>query len=557
MPPKPQATIADTSVAALSTTSLATSLAATTPSPQVAQSEVLPPPDSTTVAPFTTIGIVSGLGAIPTQTNTDGSTTTVVAVPSSGSGSNGNGSTIAVAGGVIGGVALVSLVAFFIWFWRRRILKRRRSTLLTPLTPDPSFGIGRGEKQNFYIRQDSIGPTPRSTKVKAAFRNQYGRVRGRFDTLARSGSISSISSHSSARSVDMNRGNSQFMDTPPIMGREGKNSSALSARKDNDMTIKERIMGVWARFKGSRVQDSLDDRNDIFAARGLDGAVKEKQAPRTRPLTNKPDFLTLLNMDDGELDREAQRRRISRTRGGSEGSGLRGLSLDFGADPFSDVNALAQSDIKVAPLVVSRGNNPFSDANAINAPPKPSTYVNDIRHSRNLSMTGSSTAGLNKAYDIQDLRIAKNGPRPLSGANAAGPQGSFYVRDSAGSFDSFITKRDKFRSDPFDLEQLSSQVSDSMPSYLSRPPLAPSRPTAAHTRNVSDGSSKYSSGISDETFDEWSDPGPDVGPGAQSVYGVSRRSSTAAGQQQPYSDGSAAGSRRTSQGGSVKMGYAL
>lgn len=340
------------------------------------------------------------------------------------------------------------------------------------------------------------------------------------------------------------------------MGRDRKNSSSLSSRRDKDMTFKERIMGVWARFNGSRAQDSMDDRNDIFAARGLDGGMKEKQAPKTRPLTNKPDFLTLLNMDDGELDREAQRRRVSRTRGGSEGSGLRGLSLDFGQDPFSDANALPYSNPKAAPLVVSGANNPFSDANAIQAPPKPSTYVNDIRHSRNLSMTGSSAAGLSKAYDIQGLRVANNVSRPPSGATAAGPHESFYVRDSAGSFDSFITKRDKFRSDPFDLEQLSSQVSDSMPSYLSRPPIAPSLPAPAHTRNVSDGSSKYTSGISDDTFDEWSDPGPDVGPGAQSIYDASRRDSTAAGYQ-PYPNKSEAGSRRTSQGGSVKMGYAL
>lgn len=501
----------------------------------------------------------------PTSSNSNsaGSTAAVVAVPSKGSsGGNGNGSTIAVAGGVIGGVALISLIAFFIWFWRRRVLKRRRSTLLTPLTPDPSFGVGRGEKRSYYIRQDSIGPTPRSTKVKAALRNQYGRVRGRFDTLARSGSVSSVSSHSSSRSVDMNRGNSQFMDNSPIMGRERKNSSALSTGSGKDLTIKERVMDIWARFRSPRVQDSgLSDRNDIFAARGLDGGMKEKQMPRARPLTNKPDFLTLLNMDDGELDREAQRRRVSRARGGSEATGLRGLSLDFGENPFSDVNALT-NNAKPAAFVVSGPNNPFSDANAINAPPQPSTYVSDIRRSRNLSVSGSSTAGLSKAYDLQGLRVANNVSRPPSGVGAAGPPESVYARDSTGSFESFTTKRDKFRSDPFDLEQLSSQVSESMPSYLSRPPFTPARPPAAHTRNVSNGSegsygsSKYTSGFSDGTLDEWSDPGPDVGPGAQGILDASRRSSTAAAYQ-PYSDNSDAGSRRTSQGGSIKMGYAL
>lgn len=297
-------------------------------------------------------------------------------------------------------------------------------------------------------------------------------------------------------------------------------------------------MGVWGRFRGSRQQDSgkVDrDRNDIFAARGIDGGMKEKQTPRARPLTNKPDFLTLLNMDDGELDREAQRRRISRARGGSEGSGVGGLSLNFGDNPFSDANALAFSNPRAAPPVASGPNNPFSDANAIKAPPQPSTYVNDIRRSRNQSF-GGSMAGFGNTYDLQGLRVANGSSRPPSGATGAGPHESFYPRDSTTSFESFTTKRDKFRSDPFDLEQLS----ESIPGSFNLAALA--MPSAVHTRNISNGgSSKYSSGISTGSLDEWSDPGPDVGPAVNGKLG----------------DASGSGSRRKSQGGSVKMGYAM
>lgn len=501
--------------------------------------------------------------------------------------SNGNGSTVAVAGGVVGGVALVSLIAFLIWFWRRRSAKRHRDTLLTPLSADPSFGRDiRNEKTPYLIHRDSIGPTPRSTKVKAALRAQYGRVRGRFDTLARSTSVRSNGSHSSGPSVDMNRGNSQFMDSSPISTHQRSGSSALSsARDDSEPTMKERIMEMWTRFIGSGKQNMAgDDRNDIFAARGITGAMSEKPMPSARRPSNKPDFLTLLNMDDGELDREAQKRRMSR-RGGSEGSGL--LNLDFGGNPFSDVHALGEP--RNGPPMASGANNPFSDANAIIQPPKPSTYVDGIRRSRHQSL-GSSTVDLSKPYDIRGLRVVNEETRR---------QDSTFFRDSqasASSIETFATKRDKFRSDPFDLEQLSSQVSGSIPNYTARPgftstsnfstdatrfsssgsismqyqmsvgsSLAPGAvdvtrpPAAAHARNRSDVSSKYTSGFSAGTLDEWSEPGPDVGPAAMR-YDASRRSSSADAFN-PYSTDDYAslnsGSRRTSKSDSVKMGYAL
>ncbi|KAJ4421709.1 hypothetical protein N0V82_003553 [Gnomoniopsis sp. IMI 355080] len=575
----------------LTTTPLApaiTATATTTPS-QAAQSEVL---GSGTTTPFV---------ASPTA----GAQSTGVASASSAgsglgngskSGSNGNGSTIAVAGGVIGGVALISLIAFFIWFWRRRLSKKRRDTLLTPLSADPSFGRDvRGEKGPYLIHRDSIGPTPRSTKVKAALRAQYGRVRGRFDNIARSASVRSASSHASGRSVDMNRGNSQFMDASPVNTHSRNNSSALSARDDSDMSIKERIMELWARFKGSGKQELAgDEKNDIFAARGIAaGGAKQRSSPGSRPLTNKPDFLTLLNMDDNELDREAQRLRMSRTRGGSEGSGLGGLNLDFGEDPFSDLNAVSSSNKpRAGPPMASGANNPFSDANAVvePIPRKPATYIADIRRSRGQSV--DSTINLNKAYDLRGLRVVNEEMTPAGGAAAAAAasRGQSFYRDSqvsAASFESFATKRDKFRSDPFDLEQLSSQVSGSIPNYTSRAmydsagadrvsssgsisqqyqmsigSLGPgilSRPAPAHTRHLSDSSSKYTSGISEGTLAEWSDPGPDVGSAATGRYDASRRSSGAdvfnsfnAGK--PSSSSS---SRRSSRNGSIQMGYAL
>lgn len=434
------------------------------------------------------------------------------------------------------------------------------------------------------IERDSIGPTPRSTKVKVALRAQYSRVRGR---IARSGSIRSISSTNSGRSVDMNRGNSQFMDTSPVVGRGRQNSSALPPNEEDNLSFKDRIAAIWTKLRGPQMRDPgwNENKNDIFAARGLGGSMKEKENPRTRPVTNKPDFLTLLNMDDNELDREAQRRRMSRTRGGSDSSVLGGLNLSFGQDPFSDVNAITSNSAKPAPFQVSGANNPFSDANAIPGPtyaPQPSSYVADIRRSRGLSV--GTTVDLNQ---VMDLRVVNGVSRPPSGATArpGGYESTMYMRESAvsaASFESFNTRRNKFRSDPFDLEPLSqdsstfdrsavasstfSTVGSSSGGYrydstsgsipighhqsgvgvgvgvglggrsatggdVIRKPVP-----AAHVRENSLGSSKYTSGVSEGSMDDWSDPGPDVGPRA--VY-------TGTGN-----------NRRTSQG-SVRMGYAL
>lgn len=329
------------------------------------------------------------------------------------------------------------------------------------------------------------------------------------------------------------------MDSSPVVGREAKSPSVFEY--DNDMTIKERVTALWSRFRrgGRSKEPELNEKTGIFGPRAMSPGSQGRTTPKSRPLTNKPDFLTLLNMDDKELDREAIRERLSRTRGGSEGSGISGLGLNFSEDPFSDANALIAKHPKAAPLVVSGANDPFSDANAIAAPavpPKPSTYVQDIRRSRGGSLD-ASTINLDKAlYNPQG-----------GAATQAGAASTYYSsRDSQASiasFESFATKRNKFRSDPFDLEPLSAQVSNSLPNILTRP-------TAAHTRHISDASSKYSSGFSAAgSLQDWSDPGPDVGPAG---WDSSRRSSGVEAGSSTYS-----ASVTTGKAGSGKKGYAL
>jgi len=413
-----------------------------------------------------------------------------------------------VAGGVIGGVVALSIAAFVIWWWRRRVIRRRRSTLLTPL----DAANYREEKGGYMISRGSIGPTPMGEKFRAALGYNANKFRGRMSRL--------VTKKGSSPSVNMDRGTSQFMDPT------NSHSRATSSGTINgpEVTAKDRFVDWWSRLTADmnfnwRTRDKGLNSTTSSIGRGVGSndiaaysAASEKREPNAQP-----DFLTLLNMDERELDREAQRRRASLSRkNGSTGSTdqfLGRLNLSFGNDdPFSDANALAHTSAQPAPLVVSNANNPFSDANAIREP-KPSTYVADMRRSRGQSISNTTNR----------------------------QPSTVYQRDSGGSTSDFANRRNKFRSDPFDLERpellagaraaktsitsstaataggesRSSRLSNGVGTGEIR------RPAGAHTRSESF-TSKYSSGVS---MGDWSDPGPDVGPAAARWDGPEKRGS--------------------------------
>ncbi|KAB5518760.1 hypothetical protein GE09DRAFT_512167 [Coniochaeta sp. 2T2.1] len=470
------------------------------------------PPLPDTAAPlFTTIGTPPGPSNSAAADATGSSSSTNGAVVSAVPIANNNSaiqSTVAVAGGVIGGVLLISMIAFFGWWWRRRIVKKRRSTLLTPLTMDNTFGPD--EKGAYVINRGSIGPTPRVERFKSAVGYNMKKING---------SISRIMNRrgSTSPSVNMDRGNSQFIE-PNAMNNRSRSSSAAS-RMLPEVTAKDRLTHWWTRLTADmrfnwRLKKSKNPNgDDIF---GSPRGMNEKTAggngngnPRP-PTGTTPAFLTLLGMDDRELDREAQRRRMdpSRQQGGSASSSdrfLGGLNLNFGGsgssdDPFSDANAIAHISAKPAPLVVSQSGNPFSDVNAVvPSGPKRGTYVAEMRRSRGQSVTAADR-------------------RP--------PSSAVGYRESGASVESFGTRRNKFRSDPFDLErpELLGRAGSSMSSSAAATVGSSGnsrisggvgtgdvrRPAGAHTRADSF-TSKYSSGIS---MGDWSDPGPDVGPAA-------------------------------------------
>ncbi|KAK1541568.1 hypothetical protein CPAR01_07557 [Colletotrichum paranaense] len=439
-----------------------------------------------------------GTAAGEAGTGNDAPTTSQA--PASSSRSGGVATPVVIASSVVGAVAVIGLLGFLLWFWRKRLLKKRRSTLLTPLSTDPSFR----EKSSYVIDRGSLGPTPRSAKLKAALGYNFQRFRGQFGGLV-----------SRNRDSGSTNDRAQFMN----ISQHSRNSSSLSNHGGprDVVTTKDRVKDWWERLTADmkfnwRLRGDRNVEKDPFAS-------ARNMSERKAAAPGQPDFLTLLGMDDREVEREAQRRRVSRNQGsaGSADHFLGGLGLNFdnaSADPFSDINALPHNSAKPAPLAVANpsngnGNNPFSDANAISAPAaarKPSsTYVADVRRSRGTSVGGTTT-------------------RPPSGSTYSPRLDSMY-RDSMQSVESFATRRNKFRSDPFDLERpelLGSSLGSSSGGRLTQASSnysqvgggAPRVPGNAHTRADSF-SSKYSSGVS---MDGWSDPGPDVGPSSGPGY---------------------------------------
>ncbi|KAK1981851.1 hypothetical protein LZ30DRAFT_67459 [Colletotrichum cereale] len=470
----------------------------TVPAPSAAQtppaflSNVNPSPSSTSSAGP---GPGPGVGAIAPSTPLNPGTAAGEAgndSPASNGVSSGNGRSggvatpVVIASSVVGAVVLLGLLGLLIWFWRKRILKRRRSTLLTPLSTEPSFR--RAEKAPYIIDRESLGPTPRSAKLKAALGYNFQRFLGQLGAL-----------FSPNRDSSSTRDRSQFMN----VSQHSRNSSSLSNHTGprDVVTTKDRVRDWWERLTA--------DMNFNWRLRGNGNVGKEPfvsardMKDRKAATGGQPDFLTLLGMDDREVEREAQRRRLSRGRGsaGSADHFLGGLGLNFDStaanpNPFSDANAVRHDSAKPAPLTVANpDNDPFSDVNAISAPAAaakpPSTYVADLRRSRGTSFGGGTT-------------------RPPSGSTYSPRLDSMY-RDSVQSVESFATRRNKFRSDPFDLERpelLGSRTTQASSNYSQVGGGAPRVPGSVHTRSDSF-SSKYSSGVS---MDGWSDPGPDVGP---------------------------------------------
>ncbi|KKO98092.1 hypothetical protein THAR02_09804 [Trichoderma harzianum] len=278
-------------------------------------------------------------------------------------------STGTIVGGTIGGIAAAAVIIVLLWFWRRRVARD-----------------GRGSSKAYTEKDSSTSMAQRlgiSTTVSAVKQN--------------------IGERFAPRNVNMNRGNSQFLETDAVQPRS--------------------VAPI--RTKGAP--------NPVAAAGGK---------PKGHKL-------------------------------------VPGLSFDFGKrfNPFSDANALMSGT--VPPPSSSVLANPFSDDNMVLPPPVSASN----RRSRGRSLGG-----------IRSFQAPTVPARPHS-----------VHRESLQSNGSFNQRRDKFRSDPFDLE---------IESRLAPPANGtPSRSSSVYSSQIHQNphdsyTSKYASGSS---LGDWT-AGGDVGP---------------------------------------------
>ncbi|RYP69999.1 hypothetical protein DL769_005112 [Monosporascus sp. CRB-8-3] len=391
----------------------------------------------------------------------------------------------AVAGGVVGGLALVSLGIFLIWFWRRRTEQKRRR--LTRFSGDGASGH-REMEAAYFTNGTPLGPTPVSEKLNDSIVHGYRRICRRLSGIV-------DRSASPQPTVDLDRGTSQFGPPPASISPQ---SSRFSASSENATFVprgREQFVGWWSRVTkngGSQPKSNRSDNAPFPVARGMKGVSGGRPAPNPQP-----DFHTLLRMDEEAVvsaagvsgTRGNQKRRSTAT--GNEHF-MSGLGFDFGdaANPFSDGNAIRHGSATAPPPApwMHPAKDPFSDANAVANGPQLSsgtaTYARDPREPR------SRSASANGSIDRE------------SGVS------------SVDSLDGDMLMRNtKFRSDPFDLDRPELLSSGTGGGGVDGSSSVAGIPPRAHVRDPSYASSYTSRyfGSDAGSFNGWSDPGPDVG----------------------------------------------
>ncbi|KAL1888722.1 hypothetical protein Cpir12675_006059 [Ceratocystis pirilliformis] len=390
----------------------------------------------------------------------------------------------AIVGSVLGGLFFVILIALLLWWWRKRQIKKRRSTLLTPLTLDPSEGPENDAAANptrdkeYIIETGSVGPTPRSARFKAAVNYNVSKLR------------------SQLRSTDVGIDRTSRMSrAKPPMSRHQAMLAGAAATKDK---TKGWVLGMLGRLPSTSTKTEANN----VSARSISPNADSQTG-------SKPDFMKYLGMTSGDVQRHNQNRQANHSASNSACSTDLLLANNRHSDPFSDYRALDSNVLPDMRKVASRtgsdnGVNPFSDNHEV---PKrvESGYIAALRQTRMKSTARSSKASKSS--------LAQKGD-------------SIYwlAYDNQEVSDSRL----RFRSDQFDLDQNLSRdlagVPPPMPQFAAMRPESgisvnsnsttmsvrpPKRPLVARIRGDSL-SSKWSSGGS---LGDWSDPGPDIGPG--------------------------------------------
>ncbi|TVY86037.1 hypothetical protein LAWI1_G008979, partial [Lachnellula willkommii] len=230
-----------------------------------------------------------------------------------------------VVGGVLGSIGFIAGVALLFWFLRKR--RRDRRSLLTPLTTGTQSEFNENDGNSGWRR--NFGETWRSNVSSQGNRLRAAASGLKTGILGIGVSLKSkvVGDRSDTPGVNLNRGNSQFLDGP--IPQHSRNNSVLS-NGSGPHTVKERLNDWWERFRENmKFRKNIEPADPFAAARGM----TEKQAKLNKP----PDFSQLLGMDDRELQLQAERRRTSFKRlSDSSLPPLGSLGLNFGDNPFAD-----------------------------------------------------------------------------------------------------------------------------------------------------------------------------------------------------------------------------
>ncbi|TAQ87353.1 hypothetical protein B7494_g4312 [Chlorociboria aeruginascens] len=532
----------DTPTSSLSIVAIAQSEVTTTPAPSLVSSS-----DSSS----------ENVHTLPSATSTKSSITSIsttnTAAPVQSSGatdiSSNSGLTAApVVGGVVGALALIGIIGVVFWCLRKR--KRTRGSFLTPLT-------SATQPQFYGIDESTPGPPTKATRwgggggAGSWFKYGIAGFRSNFAGIGATLKSKVTGDRSDTPSVNLNRGNSQFLDGP--IAQHSRNNSVMSAH-NGALTLKDRITDYWERFTENanfnwRLRKRPHEPHDPFAAaRGMTD---------TGANSSQPDFSKLLRVDDRATQLQAELRRTSLSTSVIPSLGNLGIDFATPTNPFVDPVPSKSQNEPWKPQkqnAISKAlvpSDPFADPIAQPEPtiPNTSSYINSLRRSRGQSV--NTTKALITTTVSGPNRPPSTAP-PSRYPSSIAPSRDSYRDTVLSSFSAAgNARKGKGRSDPFDLERpelwrpkIPAERTPSRPrgsSNAGRISLFPdplrmsSFAAAAGNANPRDGTpvkqprivstqnpndrivsaagtyaSKYSSGTS---LSDWGDPGPDLGPG--------------------------------------------
>ncbi|EKD15085.1 uncharacterized protein L3040_003714 [Drepanopeziza brunnea f. sp. 'multigermtubi'] len=455
--------------------------------------------------------------------------------------SDSNRSIGPIIGGVVGALWMIALITFLFWFLRKG--KERRESLLTPLN------ICR--RSPFYDEEGaSPVPTGRVSKWRTEIGYRTDRARNVSSDLV--GNLSAFGASlrskvsrdkSDAPNVNLNRGNSQFIDGP--IPQCSTINSALSATAAHAI-VKKKVTDGWERLRNGGL---FFWRKKVEPADPFAIARSEKHA---RGSNSSPDFNRFPGIDHSGLQRQAEHRRVSLTHQsptlpqlGHLGPKPKASEAPFvGPRPTASRHSpTGSAKFKLFPDPMPKPTNLYSDP-----PPKTplkaaipnlNTYMSDVVRSRDQSID-AVTPSSNHATATTPMY---HSPSTISSPPASRDS----YRDTVSKNFSENVRKGKGGPDPFDLERAELwKPKELTSSNLYSSPLGTSKGPHAHNNNeiTNNGSayaqyrqwkpsaalSKYSSGMFG-----WGDPGPGMAP-------------------RKLSDTSSLGANAGSQGGSLDYG---